>query len=53
MFFFLMMYISLFSDFLSFSVKVSFSVIIGPTEWYLVLVKCVCLGQFAPTASDT
>ena len=32
--------------FFSFSVYVSFSVIIGPTEWYLVLVKCLCLGQF-------
>ena len=32
--------------FLSFSVQVSFSVIIGPTKWYLVLVKCLCLGQF-------
>ena len=46
--------------FLSFSVymQLSFSVIIGPTEWYLALVKCLHLGQFlsnqiAPTASDT
>ena len=42
---FKVMYIFLSSD-LSFSVYVSFSVIIGPTEWYLVLVKCLCLGQF-------
>ena len=30
----------------SFSVHVSFSVTIGPTEWYLARVKCLCLGQF-------
>ena len=43
---FKVMYSFLSSDSLKFFHLVSFSVIIGPTEWYLVLVKCLCLGRF-------